>query len=120
VFLATIIGFLVGIIRLSSNWLFRNIAYVYVEFTRNVPVLVQIILYYSILLNLPKIKQAIVIFDNFYLTNRGFFSPSPIFKDGFFNCCLELSNCKLYFTFFLKKDFLKEKTRRNRKHTQLL
>ena len=44
-FLATILGFLVGIIRLSSNWLFRNIAYVYVEFTRNVPVLLQIILY---------------------------------------------------------------------------
>ena len=82
-FLATIIGFLVGVIRLSSNWLFRNIAYVYVEFTRNVPVLVQIILYYSILLHLPKIKQAIVLFDNFYLTNRGLFSPQPIFKDGF-------------------------------------
>ena len=56
-------GFLVGVIRLSSNWLFRNIAYVYVEFTRNVPVLLQIILYYSILLHLPKIKQAIEIFD---------------------------------------------------------
>ncbi|NCW63706.1 MAG: ABC transporter permease subunit [Betaproteobacteria bacterium] len=82
-FLATIIGFLVGVIRLSTNWLFRNIAYVYVEFTRNVPVLVQIILYYSILLHLPKIKQAIVLFDNFYLTNRGLFSPQPIFKDGF-------------------------------------
>ena len=82
-FLATIIGFLVGVVRLSSNWLFRNIAYVYVEFTRNVPVLVQIILYYSILLHLPKIKQAIVLFDNFYLTNRGLFSPQPIFKDGF-------------------------------------
>ena len=50
-FLATILGFLVGIIRLSSNWLFRNIAYVYVEFTRNVPVLLQIILYYTILLS---------------------------------------------------------------------
>ena len=82
-FLATIIGFLVGVIRLSSNWLFRNIAYVYVEFTRNVPVLLQIVLYYSILLHLPKIKQAIVLFDNFYLTNRGLFSPKPIFKDGF-------------------------------------
>ena len=82
-FLATIIGFLVGVIRLSSNWLFRNIAYVYVEFTRNVPVLLQIILYYSILLHLPKIKQAIEIFDGFFLTNRGIFSPSPIFKEGF-------------------------------------
>ena len=99
-FLATIIGFLVGIIRLSSNWLFRNIAYVYVEFTRNVPVLVQIILYYSILLNLPKIKQAIVIFDNFYLTNRGFFSPSPIFKDGFSIVAWSLV-IAIIFSFFL-------------------
>ena len=74
-FLATIIGFLVGVIRLSSNWLFRNIAYVYVEFTRNVPVLLQIILYYSILLHLPKIKQAIEIFDGFFLTNSCLFSP---------------------------------------------
>ena len=82
-FLATILGFLVGIIRLSSNWLFRNIAYVYVEFTRNVPVLLQIVLYYSILLHLPKIKQAIVLFEGFYLTNRGLYSPLPIVKDGF-------------------------------------
>ena len=82
-FLATILGFLVGVIRLSSNWLFRNIAYVYVEFTRNVPVLLQIVLYYSILLHLPKIKQAIVLFEGFYLTNRGLYSPLPIFKDGF-------------------------------------
>ena len=82
-FLATILGFVVGVIRLSSNWLFRNIAYVYVEFTRNVPVLLQIVLYYSILLHLPKIKQAIVIFEGFYLTNRGLYSPLPIIKDGF-------------------------------------
>ena len=82
-FLATILGFVVGVIRLSSNWLFRNIAYVYVEFTRNVPVLLQIVLYYSILLHLPKIKQAIVLFEGFYLTNRGLYSPLPIIKEGF-------------------------------------
>jgi len=82
-FLATILCCLVVIIRLSSNRLFKNIAYVYVEFTRNVPVLLQIILYYSILLHLPQIKQAIVLLDNFYLTNRGFFMPSPVLKEGF-------------------------------------
>lgn len=82
-FLATILGFIVGVIRLSSNWLFRNIAYVYVEFTRNVPVLLQIILYYTILLYLPKIKEALVFLDIFYITNRGIYSPAPIFKDGF-------------------------------------
>ena len=105
--LATILGFLVGIIRLSSNWLFRNIAYVYVEFTRNVPVLLQIILYYSILLNLPKIKQAFVIFDTFYLTNRGLFSPSPIFKEGF-SIVLWSFIFAIIFSILLKR-FLKKK-----------
>ena len=106
-FLATILGFLVGIIRLSTNWLFRNIAYVYVEFTRNVPVLLQIILYYSILLHLPKTKQAIPIFENFFLSNRGLFSPSPIFKDGFSIVAWSFA-LAIVFTFFLKK-FLKKK-----------
>ena len=78
-----IIGFLVGVIRLSSNWLFRNIAYVYVEFTRNVPLLLQIILWYAILIQLPRIKQAIQFFDNFYIANRGLFGPRPIFEEGF-------------------------------------
>ena len=112
-FLATIIGFLVGVIRLSSNWLFRNIAYVYVEFTRNVPVLVQIILYYSILLHLPKIKQAIILFDNFYLTNRGLFSPQPIFKDGFSIVAWSLV-ISIAVSFFLKR-FLKRKQEATRK-----
>ena len=106
-FLATILGFLVGIIRLSSNWLFRNIAYVYVEFTRNVPVLLQIILYYTILLHLPKVKQSLVIFDNFYLSNRGLFSPAPIFKDGF-SLVIGSLIVMIIFTFFLKR-FLKNK-----------
>jgi general L-amino acid transport system permease protein len=101
-FLATILGFLVGIIRLSSNWLFKNIAYVYVEFTRNVPVLLQIILYYSILLHLPQIKQAIVLFDNFYLTNRGFFMPSPILKDGI-GIVLGSLVLAIVATYFIKK-----------------
>ena len=106
-FLATILGFLVGIIRFSSNWLFRNIAYVYVEFTRNVPVLLQIILYYTILLHLPKVKQSLVIFDNFYLSNRGLFSPAPIFKDGF-SIVIGSLIVMIIFTFFLKR-FLKKK-----------
>ena len=106
-FLATILGFFVGIIRLSSNWLFRNIAYVYVEFTRNVPVLLQIILYYTILLYLPKIKDAIILFDRFYLTNRGLFSPSPIFKEGF-SIVLFSFFASIFFTFLIKY-FFKQK-----------
>ena len=106
-FLATILGFFVGVIRLSSNWLFRNIAYVYVEFTRNVPVLLQIILYYSILLHLPKIKQAIVLFEGFYLTNRGLYSPLPIIKDGF-STVLASFIFAIILSIFIKK-YLKRK-----------
>jgi len=80
---ATILGFLIGIVRLSSNWLLSRVAYVYVEFTRNVPLLLQIILWYSILIKLPRIKQALEFFDSFFVSNRGIYSPRPIFENGF-------------------------------------
>ena len=80
---ATILGFLVGIIRLSSNWLLSRVAYVYVEFTRNVPLLLQIILWYSILIQLPRIKQALEFLDIFFISNRGIYSPRPVFENGF-------------------------------------
>jgi len=80
---ATILGFLIGIVRLSSNWLLSRVAYVYVEFTRNVPLLLQIILWYSILIQLPRIKQALELMDIFFISNRGIYSPRPIFENGF-------------------------------------
>ena len=80
---ATILGFIVGIIRLSSNWLLSRISYIYVEFTRNVPLLLQIILWYSILIQLPRVKQSLQILDVFYISNRGLYSPRPIFESGF-------------------------------------
>jgi len=118
-FLATIMGFLVGIIRLSSNWLFKNIAYVYVEFTRNVPVLLQIILYYSILLHLPQIKQAIVLFDNFYLTNRGFYMPSPILKEGF-GIVLGSFGLAIVATYFIKKFFQRKQEKTGKQYPVFL
>ena len=111
-FLATIIGFLVGVIRLSSNWIYFEILPMFTSsLQENVPVLVQIILYYSILLHLPKIKQAIILFDNFYLTNRGLFSPQPIFKDGFSIVVWSLV-IAIIVSIFLKRS-LKKKTGRN-------
>ncbi len=80
---ATILGFLVGIIRLSSNWLLVRVAYIYVEFTRNVPLLLQIILWYSILIQLPRVKQSLEFLDVFFISNRGIYSPRPIFENGF-------------------------------------
>jgi len=82
--LATIVGFLLGVARLSHNWLINRISYVYLEFVRNVPVLVHILLVHGIIVTtLPRPKQAISIGDTAFLSNRGFNIPKPIFEDGF-------------------------------------
>ncbi len=72
--LATILGILVGVARLSSNWLVRKAAGVYVETLRNIPVLVIIIfVYLALILRLPKIDDAIDL--GFLLSNRGLWVP---------------------------------------------
>lgn len=82
--LATFIGFTLGIMRLSRNWLIAKVSYVFVEFTRNVPILLHILAVYTIIVNLlPPTKQAINVGgEAFFLTNRGFYIPAPIFEDG--------------------------------------
>tara|TARA_B100000579_G_scaffold349732_1_gene303304 strand:+ start:1051 stop:2247 length:1197 start_codon:yes stop_codon:yes gene_type:complete len=84
VIIATILGFTMGILRLSSNWLVNRIVYVFLEFTRNVPVLLHILFVYGIFLyTLPVPKKAISISDTVFLSNRGFYTPAPVFEDGF-------------------------------------
>ena len=84
VIIASILGFTMGILRLSSNWLINKIVYVFLEFTRNVPVLLHILFVYGIFLyTLPVPKKAINISDTVFLSNRGFYTPAPVFEDGF-------------------------------------
>ena len=80
---ATFLGFFVGITRLSSNWLLSRLAYVYVEITRNIPLILQLLFWYALLINLPRVKNSIAIGETFFLNNRGFLSPQPIFGDNF-------------------------------------
>ena len=81
--LATIMGVILGIIRLSNNWLARNVTYWYIEFTRNVPILLHILLWHGIIINtLPHPKKAMSIGDVSFLTNRGFYVPEPIAEVG--------------------------------------
>lgn len=81
VILATIVGFLLGVLRLSKNWLTNKLAYVYIEYVRNVPVLLHILLLHGIIVHsLPLPKNAINVGDAAFLTNRGFFLPSPQFE----------------------------------------
>lgn len=81
--IATIFGIFLGVLRLSNNWLASKIAYWYVEFTRNVPILLHILLWHGIIINtLPHPRKAIEIMEVSFLTNRGFYIPKPIAETG--------------------------------------
>ncbi len=81
--LATIMGFTMGILRLSSNWLVNRMVYCFLEFTRNVPVLLHILFIHGLVVTLlPVPKQALNFADSFFLTNRGFYVPEPVWEPG--------------------------------------
>ena len=84
ILIATILGLIIGIARLSRNWLIRTIATVYVEFFRNIPPLIVILFWYlGVLATLPDVKNAIQVGTEFSLSNRGIFMPRPIFGPNF-------------------------------------
>ena len=80
---ATVLGFTMGVLRLSSNWLISRMVYVFIEFTRNVPVLLHILLVHGIVVTtLPAPRKAIGLGDTMFLSNRGFYVPAPVLEDG--------------------------------------
>ena len=80
---ATLLGVTMGILRLSRNWLVNRIVYVFLEFTRNVPVLLHILLVHGIVVTtLPAPKKAIGVADTMFLSNRGVYVPSPVLEAG--------------------------------------
>jgi general L-amino acid transport system permease protein len=84
VFFATVIGFVVGLGRLSPNWLLARVAGAYVELIRNLPLLFQILFWYlAVLAALPNPRQSISLFGSFYLSNRGLIVPRPVADPGF-------------------------------------
>jgi general L-amino acid transport system permease protein len=75
--LATILGVFLGIARLSPSWLLRKITQAYVEVIRNVPALVQIIFWYTVvILAIPRLKDSISVFDVALISNRGAAIPA--------------------------------------------
>ena len=80
---ATVIGFLAGVLRLSDNWIVSRMVTVYVEMTRNIPVLLQIIFWWSILTGLPKVRDSLSLGDAVFLSNRGVRMPAPVPEPGF-------------------------------------
>ena len=82
--LSTVLGFLIGIMRLSRNYLVSRLAAIYIEIFRNVPVLVQLLFWYIAIVKLfPNVRQAINIGDVMFLSNRGTYVPRPVPQDDF-------------------------------------
>lgn len=84
VFLATIIGFSMGIMRLSKNWVVAKIATVYIETLRNIPLLLQIFFwYFAVLRAMPDKRSKASLFDTIHINVTGIWAPSPLPQDGF-------------------------------------
>ncbi|TIQ28410.1 MAG: amino acid ABC transporter permease [Mesorhizobium sp.] len=80
---ATVIGFIIGIGRLSQNWLIRKICTVYVEIFRNIPPLLVIFFWYSgVLAVLPPPRESIHLPFSSFLNQRGFYFPRALWGDG--------------------------------------
>ena len=83
ILLATIVGFIVGIARLSTNWLVAKVALAYIETFRNIPLLLQIFFwYFAVLGSLPGVREAVNVGDVAFLSNRGIVIPKPVFEAG--------------------------------------
>ncbi|TXR54198.1 amino acid ABC transporter permease [Reinekea thalattae] len=84
VFFATIIGFVVGVARLSNNWIVSRLAAIYVDTLRNIPLLLQLFFwYFAVLRPLKKPEEADSLFGMIFLSNRGLFFPAPVYEQGF-------------------------------------
>ncbi len=80
---ATIIGFLIGIGRLSNNWLIAKLCTIYVEVFRNIPPLLVIFFWYSgVLAFLPVVRESLSLPFGMFLNNRGLFYPKALWGDG--------------------------------------
>ncbi len=77
VILATALGVFIGVARLSSNWLVSKLALVYIEFFRNVPLLILLFFWFYIILALPSVQESYVIGGGLYVNNGGISIPFP-------------------------------------------
>ena len=80
---ASILGLLIGVGRLSNNYLISKLSLVYIETFRNIPILLQILFWYNVVLAaLPNPRQSFSYLDSLFLNNRGLILPEPIFESG--------------------------------------
>jgi general L-amino acid transport system permease protein len=81
---ATLVGFIMGVARLSRNWVVAKLATVYIETFRNIPLLLQIFFwYFAVLGTLPSVRQSMSLGAGIEFNNRGLYLPSPVPEAGF-------------------------------------
>src|SRR5580698_2516648 len=81
--LATLLGFVIGVARLSPNWLLSRFALVYTSIMRNTPLLLLLLFWYNaVLKSLPGPRQSISIGNVVFLNNRGLYLPMPVARDS--------------------------------------
>ena len=108
IILSTLIGLLIGIARLSNNYLVAKLAGGYIELFRNVPILLQILFWYNLFINLfPHPKQSFAFFDIMFLNQRGLYLPKPIPEDGFMMVVISLL-LGITASYFVKKHYKKK------------
>jgi len=82
--LATILGVIVGVARLSTNWLVNKLAAIYIEIIRNTPLLVQLVfIYFGVFFQLPPMSQTLELPGGVFANQRGLFVPRPIVSPTF-------------------------------------
>lgn len=82
IILATVLGIVVGVARLSTNWLVNRLAAVYVEIIRNTPLLVQLVfIYFGVFVKLPPVRDTLELPGAIYANQRGIFMPRPVGTD---------------------------------------
>ena len=119
IFFATIIGIVVGISRLSPNYLIAKMSEIYVEIFRNVPLLLQLFFwYFAALRALPLPKDAINFFDVSYLSIKGFYVPRFIWTNGSFIVGSIIVSTIIIF--FLLKFFKKEQEQTGKQYPKFL
>jgi general L-amino acid transport system permease protein len=81
--LGTLVGMVIGIARLSSNWLVRTLAGAFIEVTRNIPLLLQVFFwYFAVLRTLPPVRNSLHLGNLLILNNRGAILPHPVAEPG--------------------------------------
>ena len=81
---ASLIGLIIGIARLSDNWLIAKLSTAYIELFRNIPILLQILFWYNIIIiSFPHPKKSYEFFDFIFVNLRGIYMPQPIAENGF-------------------------------------